>query len=116
MMHQLVTNEADLSLILQISKERADYVDFYPVLSTTGLSLVTKQVDITTSFSFIQLLQIPVWIVSSVCIIVFLIYGVVATFLTREDAWHSTKFDWVGSVFIMYASLVNQVRCSQFFF
>lgn len=58
MMRQLIEHEADISLILQISEQRSKLVDFYHVLSQTGLSLVTKKANIATSFSFISLLRV----------------------------------------------------------
>ena len=36
MMGQLVKKEADISLILQLTSQRADFVDFYKVMGLTG--------------------------------------------------------------------------------
>lgn len=107
MMQQLVSHEADICLILQVTADRIDFVDFYHILASGGLILVSKKVDIATSFSLLQLLQIPVWISSVVCITIFFALAT-SIFYVDKFSGDNPKGRSTSLMFAIYGALVHQ--------
>ena len=66
-MAQLINGSADISLILQVTKERAKYVDFTGTILTVPLTLAYKRTDLKTDIDFLRMLRGNVWLVN-VCI------------------------------------------------
>ena len=93
MMAQLISGDADIALILQVTKERANYVDFTGTIISVPLTLAYKRTGLTTNIDFLRMLSGSVWLVNvCICASFMVISLIIATCYKRKIIWKVCDF------------------------
>ena len=92
MMGQILSGAANISLILQLTKERADSAQFSLTLFHSRQVLLSKFAGFSTGVSFLLLLSPDVWTVFSIFTACFVVIAlVIAAFYNTKGAFRSGK-------------------------
>lgn len=114
MVRQLIDNEADVALILQITKQRYDVVDFSHSNFLSGQVLVTRQPDLAHSIDFLALFEMAVWIALPVFLVLFLLGSMLIAFtFSDKQSWRGRAPDWTGALVTIFGYMVAQVGRGQ---
>ena len=103
LMKDLVDGRIDLTMLLQVTTERAAFIDYSHVTLENGLVLVAKKSDVKTNFSLLKLFRRDVWLTTWLIIALFFAWAgiiIIALYKSRNELFEI--------VFVLFASLINQ--------
>jgi hypothetical protein len=109
MMGQVLSGEADITLVMSATKERMEVLKFFKIVATSTQAIFTKKPDQYSRFSFIQMLDLTVWIYGCAFMLASMVCVGIIGYLGSRDSDRGSLGHLGYGVFTIFRCLVDQV-------